>query len=337
MWVKPKGKASTTVFSPHIHAPFYLRRAMWDVVIAILPAGIAGVYFFGWSAFWVIALSVLTALITEGVSNKMMGRDLSSLADGSAVITGLLFAYNLPASAPWYVVVVGSAFAIGIAKMTFGGLGQNFMNPALAGRIFVLFAWPSVMINHWPEVKGIVNSGFFDYFTRNAGFDSFTGATPLNTLKLSAQKSATYWQLFAGNVMGSLGETSKLAILLGGIYLMVRKVITPVIPFTYIAVVALLSWIFGGLPLGQGWFSGDALYHILAGGLFLGAFFMATDWVTSPITIKGQFVFAVGLGIITVIIRLWGGYPEGVSFSIVLMNITVPLIDRWVRPRIYGK
>jgi electron transport complex protein RnfD len=336
------GKASTVLFSPHIHDRFSLHFAMWNVVLALLPAGIAGVYFFGINALKIIIISVVTALLTELLMNLLTKSQITIL-DGSAIITGLLFAYNLPPSAPWYLVVAGSFFAIAFVKWAFGGLGYNFMNPALGGRIFVLAAWSGIMVGHWSKtVPDLMKSGLSYLEASKAVIlpDAITTASPLTLLKttgLEAASSFNYWQLFWGNIPGCIGETSKLAILIGAIYLLVLKIINWEIPVIYISTVFILSWLFGGLPFGKGLFAGDPFYHILSGGLFLGAFFMATDYVTSPITFRGRVLFAVMLGILTVIIRLWGGYPEGVSYAIVIMNIFVPLIDRYITNPIYGK
>lgn len=390
-----KGKAASVAMSPHVHAPQSLHRIMWDVVIALMPATFASIYFFGYNSLRIIGLSVGTALVTEALMCLVTKRRMTVL-DGSAVITGLLFAFNLPPNSPWFLVVVGSAFAIAIVKWAFGGLGYNIMNPALGGRIFVLAAWGTYMINNWsPTIRSFVAKGDSMAAASTKILDAVSSASPLNVLKMAykaggegAVQSATnaanavssasvhatnmmtsasnwvtnavtnvsqavhaaassaapvthygytYWNMFAGNIPGCIGETSALALLIGFVYLLVRKVITPTIPVIYIGTVALLAWMFGGLPLHAGWFAGDPLYHILGGGLFLGAIFMATDYVTSPISLKGQVLYAVALGLLTVIIRLWGGYPEGVSYSIVVMNLFVPIIDRYMKPKIYGK
>ncbi len=337
------GKASTVLFSPHLHCKFSIHIVMWSVVVALLPAGIAGVYYFGLPALKIIVISTITALMTELLMN-LLTKTKVTILDGSALITGLLFAYNLPPAAPWYLVVVGSFFAIALVKWAFGGLGYNFMNPALGGRIFVIIAWSNIMVGHWSYSiwKFIGNGMDFTSASRQIiSADAITSATPLTVLKtggFEALKNANfdYWSLFIGNIPGCIGETSKLAILIGGLLLLALRLIQWEIPVIYIGTVALLSWILGGLPFGKGVFAGDPLFHILSGGLFLGAFFMATDYVTSPISFKGRFIFAFMLGILTVIIRLFGGYPEGVSYAIVIMNIFVPLIDRYVKDRIYG-
>ncbi|MGC8765010.1 MAG: RnfABCDGE type electron transport complex subunit D [Brevinematia bacterium] len=337
------GKVSTVLFSPHLHSKFSLHFAMWNVVIALLPAGIAGVYYFGLPALRIIIISVITALITELLMN-LMTKSKITIFDGSALITGLLFAYNLPPAAPWYLVIVGSFFAIALVKWAFGGLGYNFMNPALGGRIFVIIAWSNIMVGHWSyPVQKFIEKGlnFVLASQKIISPDGITGATPLTVLKaggFDAIKNANfdYWSLFVGNIPGCIGETSKIAILVGGIYLLALRIIQWEIPVIYIGTVAFLSWLLGGLPFGRGIFTGDPLFHILSGGLFLGAFFMATDYVTSPISFRGRIVFAIMLGILTVVIRLFGGYPEGVSYAIVIMNIFVPLIDRYLKDRIYG-
>ena len=337
------GKVSTVLFSPHLHDKFSLHFAMWNVVIALLPSGLAGVYYFGLPALKVITISVITALITELLMN-LMTKNRITILDGSAIITGLLFAYNLPPVAPWYLVIVGSFFAISIVKWAFGGLGYNFMNPALGGRIFVIIAWSNIMVGHWsyPLQRFIEKGLSFTLASKQIILpDAITSASPLTVLKSGGFKAIKeggfdYWSLFVGKIPGCIGETSKLAILIGGIYLLALGIIQWEIPVIYIGTVAFLSWLLGGLPFGMGIFTGNALFHILSGGLFLGAFFMATDYVTSPISFKGRVLFAIMLGILTVVIRLFGGYPEGVSYAIVIMNIFVPLIDRYLKDRIYG-
>ncbi len=364
MAVAPKGKTSTVLFSPHIHVPFDTPKIMWAVNIAMLPAAIAAVYFFGFAALKIMAVSVGVAVVTEALMNLIMKQKISVL-DGSAVITGLLFAFNMPPAVPLYVVIVGSAFSIAIVKMLFGGLGYNIMNPALGGRVFVLAAWSTAMVNNWsPTIRALVDKGTSFKEASAQIVDSVSSASALNNLKgmyetvskaadtvntagtniVEAVTKATpanvmysYRDLFWGNVPGCIGETSAFAILLGGLMLMLARVIKWHIPIIYIGTVALLTWFLGGLPLGKGVFTGDALYHVLSGGLMLGAFFMATDYVTSPMSKKGMVIYAVALGVLTTIIRLWGGYPEGVSYSIVIMNFFVPIIDKYIKPKIYGR
>lgn len=341
---KAAGKAGSVINSPHIHAPVSVNGIMWIVVLALLPAAFASVYFFGLNSVRIITISLATALVTELLMNLIMKRPVS-VHDGSAVITGLLFAFNLPPAAPWYLVVAGSFFSIAIVKWAFGGLGYNFMNPALGGRIFVLAAWSGIMIGQWsPTIRGFTAQGMSlaEASSKIVGLDAITTATPLNTLKTGGWDAVqgagfnNYWELFIGNRPGCIGETSSLAILIGALFLLLFRVISWQIPVIYIGTVALLTWIFGGTTQGMDLFTGDPLYQVLSGGLMLGAFFMATDPVTSPISVRGKVVFAVFLGVLTVVIRLWGGYPEGVSYAIVFMNIFVPLIDRFTKERIYG-
>jgi electron transport complex protein RnfD len=376
---KAEGKAAVVPFSPHIHSGASTTRIMWDVVIALMPAGIVGVWLFGKGALVTIGISVGTALVTELLANLLLKR-VPTVLDGSAVITGLLFAYNLPPAAPWYVTAAGAFFSVAVVKWAFGGLGSNFMNPALGGRIFVMAAWPAVMINHWslpvdsfaaqhPAVVANVSmkismvtnrdeivapvTNYLTNFATNfltraeaaaktVSVDALTSATPLTTLKFhgwDGVQGLGFDQLlprFLGNVPGCIGETSAAALLLGAVYLVARRAIKVHISLVFIATAALLSWVFGGLPFHSGLFTGHPLYHVLSGGLLLGAFFMATDPVTSPITFAGGIVFGALMGVLTVVIRLWGGSPEGVSYAIVLANIFVPFIDRLTRGRIYG-
>ncbi|MDI3538024.1 MAG: H+/Na+-translocating ferredoxin:NAD+ oxidoreductase subunit [Bacillota bacterium] len=302
--------------SPHIRAAETVDRLMWQVIIALIPAAAVSVYFFGIRSLVLMLVGVASAVLTEALVQKALKKEIT-IADGSAALTGLLLAFNVPANAPWWMVAVGAAFAIAVVKQTFGGLGANFVNPALAARAFMLAAWPQHMTGRFP-----------------VPLDSITAATPLAILKGTATGTLpSYLDLFIGNVGGVLGETSALALLVGGAYLIWQKVIDWRTPAGFIGTVALLTWIFGGKG---GLFTGDPLYHVLAGGLILGAFFMATDYVTSPITPKGRLIFGIGCGFITVLIRLWGGYPEGVSYSILLMNLVVPFLDRWTLPRVYG-
>ena len=302
--------------SPHIRAEETVDWLMWQVVIALLPAAISSVYFFGFRSLFLMVLGVATAVLTEAAVEKALGKEIT-IKDGSAAVTGLLLAFNVPANAPWWLVVLGAIFAIAVVKQTFGGLGYNFVNPALTARAFLLAAWPQYLAGNFP-----------------LPLDTITGATPLAILDGTAAGTLpSYLDLFLGNVGGVLGETSALALLVGGLYLIWQKVIDWRTPVAFIGTVAVLSWAFGG---NGGLFTGDPLYHVLAGGLMLGAFFMATDYVTSPVTPKGRLGFGVGCGIITVLIRLWGGYPEGVAYSILLMNLLVPFLERWTAPRVYG-
>jgi electron transport complex protein RnfD len=303
--------------SPHLHKDESVSKIMWLVVVSLVPAGMAGVFIFGLSAFWAIVLGVISALITEGILQIFTKRKVTIL-DGSAFLTGLLLAYNLPPKVPFWLPIVGSIFAIAIGKQVFGGLGQNIFNPALVGRVFLMASWPKYMTT----------------FTKPLNFDAVTSATPLALLKDGKPLGdISYLKLILGNRGGCIGEVCILALLLGAAFLLIRGYISWHIPITYIFTVGIFTYIFGGA---DGLFSGDGLFHILSGGLILGAFFMATDYVTSPLTRKGQIIFGVGCGLLTAIIRLWGGYPEGASYAILMMNAATPIIDRYTKNRIYG-
>jgi len=293
---------------------------MWAVVLSLLPAGVWGVYAFGLNALWVIITAILSAVATEIILQKFSNKKITVL-DGSAFLTGLLLAYNLPAGVPLWIPAAGSIFAIFVGKFVFGGLGKNIFNPALAGRAFLMASWPVYMTT------------FSKPFNTSGGVDAITSATPLMLLKEGKTVgNINYLDLFLGNKGGCIGEVCIIALLLGAAFLFVKKYISWHIPLTYIATVGIFTFIFGK----SGLFSGDWLFYILSGGLILGAFFMATDYVTSPLTNKGQVIFGIGCGLLTVIIRLWGGYPEGVCYAILIMNAAVPLIDRYTRTRIYG-
>jgi len=285
---------------PHLKDSVSVREIMFAVVIALLPATAFGVWAFGLNALLMIITSICTAVITEYLALKLMGKKF--LMDGSAVVTGLLFTLTLPPTLPLWAAAVGAAVAISIGKCAFGGLGYNIFNPALIGRAFLMLSWPSLMTS-WVMPSTLT-----------------TGATPL------AGATAGYADLFLGNVAGSIGEISKLALLIGGLFLIAMKYIDWRVPLFYIGTVGVLT-----LALGQ-----DPIFHMLAGGLFLGAFFMATDYTTTPITKKGKVIFAIGAGSLVVAIRLFGGLPEGVAYSILIMNAFSPLIERVTRPRVYG-
>lgn len=307
--------------SPHLRQRETVSGVMLDVIIALVPAGIAGIYFFGLRALWVIAVSVLSCILFEWIWSKLLKKP-STAGDLSAVVTGLLLAYNLPPTMPLWMVAIGALFAIIIVKQMFGGLGHNFMNPALAGRAFLLAAWATQMTK-WtaPSIWGM---------------DAVSQATPLALMKDGKwAEMPSMLNAFLGNIGGCIGETSAALLLLGGIYLMIRKVISYRTPAAFIGTVAVLTLIFGG---GTSFQSAVNImgYHLVTGGLFLGAIFMATDYTTSPVTAWGQVIMGVGCGIITTVIRLTGGYPEGVSYSILLMNIATPLIDKFTTPRVFG-
>lgn len=310
------GQKLAITSSPHLTGPKTVRNLMLDVVLALVPASIAAVVLFGMRALLVIVASVGTAVVSEFLYQKAVKRDVT-VGDYSAVITGLLVALTLPPGVPLYVPVVGSAFAIVIAKQIFGGLGTNFVNPALAGRAFVMAAWPLQMQRSWIEPLA---------------YDATSAATPLVAFKVGGETPAIT-DLLIGSRLGSLGETCIAALLLGAAYLLARGVIDWTIPAGYLGTLALGTWIFGK---SGAYFQGDPLTAVLLGGAVLGAFFMATDYVTSPVTPKGRLYMGIGAGFITLLIRLWGGYPEGVTYGILFMNLVTPLIDRFVVPRYYG-
>jgi electron transport complex protein RnfD len=309
---------------------------MLDVIIALLPAAIAGIYFFGLRALAVILVTISSCVISEYLARKAMKRE-ATIGDLSAVVTGLLLALNLPPTIPFWIAAIGGVVAIVIVKQMFGGLGQNFMNPALAARVVLLVAYTEQMTN-WINPKGVdaISTATPLEIAKNsligATADVVGGATQVGDVALQAAEMPTYLQLFLGQVGGCIGETSALALLLGALYLLARKVIGLQIPLTFIGTTALFTWIFGGETL----FTGDFLYHVLAGGLILGAFYMATDYATCPVTNKGRIIMGIGCGILTGIIRLYTNYPEGVSFAIILMNVVVPLIDRFIVPKSFG-
>jgi len=296
--------------SPHIRSNQTVKSIMRDVVIALVPATLYSVYIFRVNALITILLAIITAVATEAVIQKIRKKPIT-ISDWSAVITGLLLAFNLPASVPWWIPVIGAIFAIAIVKHAFGGLGQNFMNPALAARAFLVASWP-VEMTSWIS----------------PGVDAVSAATPLTLWGDKMQPSMI--DLFIGNVGGSLGETSALLLIIGGIYLLYRGVIKITIPGMYIGTFAVLTFIFSGFDFTF------TLYSLVSGGLMLGAIYMATDYVSSPVNTKGQLIFAFGCGLITFVIRTYGGMAEGVSFSILLMNVATPIIERYTTPKVFG-
>ncbi len=316
--------------SPHIHDNMNVKKVMYMVIIALMPAFISAVYFFGTRALIHTVVGVVFAVLSEYVFN-IIWKKPQTIADGSAVITGMLLAFNVPPTSPYWMTAAGSVFAIIIAKMVFGGLGYNFINPALAGRAFLMASWPSYMTHFSPigRIKDLSGTGI----------DAVSSATPLNVLRLYGDSYAsalnsmsTIKHLIFGNIGGVIGETSAIALLIGAVFLLIMKIIDWRIPVAYIGTVIVISGIFyfaGISPL-------TPMFHVFAGGLILGAFFMATDMVTSPVTPLGRWIFGIGCGIITMIIRQWGGYPEGVSYSILLMNVATPLIDRLTMPKVFG-
>ncbi len=302
--------------SPHIRSGESTKRIMLDVVIALLPALIAGVWYFGLNALLITIVAVLSAVAAEAAMQSIMKRPIT-VNDLSAVVTGILVAFNVPPTAPLWMVSIGSIFAIAIVKQCFGGVGHNFINPALAARAMLLASWPQKM-TAWIT----------------PGIDAITTTTPLALAKgteVVGQPLPSIMDLFVGNVGGCIGETSAALLLLGGLYLMLRGVINYRVPASFIGTVGILAFLFSGLDMNM------AVYHIFAGGLFLGAFFMATDYSSSPMTAKGQIIMGIGCGVITAVIRFYGGYPEGVSYSILLMNVATPLIDRYTMPKKFGE
>lgn len=309
--------------SPHTHAKTSVSGIMLDVIIALLPALCCSVYFFGWKALLLVATCVATCLVTEAICRLAMKRE-GTIGDLSAVLTGLLLALNLPPDLPLWMAICGSVFAIGVAKQVFGGLGYNPFNPALAGRAFMLISFTGAMTT-WSKSGWMVSAG---------QLDASTTATPLAFIKKGAEgfdwSQATFLKdLFVGNVNGCLGEVSALALLIGAAYLIAKRVITWHIPVAFIATVFFYALIHGGVP---------PLVHVLSGGVILGACFMATDYVTSPVTAKGKLIFGCGCGLLTMLIRTApnGAYPEGVSFSILIMNAFTPLINRFTQPKVFG-
>lgn len=297
--------------SPHIRSDETTQKLMLDVIIALVPALAASIYYFGIKAAVLVIVAAISSVATEYVFQRFMNRPIT-VTDLSALVTGILLAFNLPAEAPWWTAVAGSVFAIGIVKQLFGGIGFNFLNPALAGRAFLMSSWST-------HIAG----GFIDPAT-----DAVSSATPLTLLKGTASgQLPSLWDMFMGNIPGVIGETSAILLLVGGIYLIYRGTIKWIIPVFYIGTVAVIALITD---------AGSMPYHVLGGGLILGAFFMATDYSTSPVTDKGKIIFAVGAGLLTMLIRKLGGYPEGVSYSILLMNILTPMIDKYVRPHVFG-
>ena len=312
--------------SPHIHSKTSTRSLMLDVVIALLPSVLVTVLFYGWSALAVLASCVISCVLLEYLITRYLMKRPSTIGDLSALVTGIILALNLPPTTPWWVAVIGSIVAIGVAKMTFGGLGQNVFNPAITGRVFLLISFPVAMTT-WGGAKGFIG-----------GADAVTGATPLGIVKEGLLQGQTLDQIFAANdfsylqmlfvnIGGSAGEISAIAVILGFIYMLARRVIRPYITLS-------ISGIFWLIDPSQ---YTDPLFNLLTGGVLLGSVFMATDYVTSPMSDKGGIIFGVGIGIITMLIRYFGSYPEGMSFAILIMNSTVPLINRFCKQKKFGR
>lgn len=335
--------------SPHVHTDDSVKKLMYGVIYAMIPAILVSVYFFGLDAIRVMLISVVACLMIEYFVEKYLLKGKGSISDGSAIITGILLAFNVPSNLPWYIIVIGAIVAIGIGKMSFGGVGKNIFNPALVGRVFLLISFP-VQMTSWPVAKPMFTASLTD---------AITGPTPLGALKEELKKDGTTVQSIIqngisyiqdgekvvyhipstidqviGNMGGSLGEVSAVALLIGAIYMLIRKIITWEIPVSYLGTVVVFAGILWMVNPDQ---FVNPLFHLITGGLLLGAFFMATDMVSSPMSSKGQLVFGIGLGILTVLIRVFGAYPEGVSFAILIMNAFVPLIDRGFKPVRFGE
>jgi len=336
MEMTKKEKPLIVSISPHIKSEESVSRIMWSVNLSLLPALVMAVYFFGPRAFFITAVCIISAVLSEYYMQKVLKRKIT-IGDGSAFLTGLLLGMNLPASL-WslnpftiHVPVIGSFVAIVITKQLFGGLGYNVFNPALIGRAFLLISFPKLM-TIWSEPTAAF-----------VALDSKTTATPLGILKeegveklmeVFGDKINLYMQLLIGHRGGCIGETSIIALLIGAAFLIYRGYITWHIPVSFVGTVAVLAWVFGGK--GTGLFTGDPILHLLSGGLILGAFFMATDYVTCPSVKKGQIIFGIGCGALTILIRLKGAYPEGVMFAILLMNCFAPIIDRGFKTKVFG-
>lgn len=319
--------------SPHIFGKETTRKLMFGVVLALTPSLLASLYFFGWGALIVTITSVSSCIAFEYVIQKFILRKPVSVTDGSALVTGLLLAFNLPSNLPIFIIIIGALVSIGIAKMTFGGLGNNPFNPALVGRVFLLISFP-VQMTSWP-----VPTGFRNSFT-----DAVTGATPLGIMKEGLRNGEnvsnlmdqipSHLQMFYGRMGGSMGEVAAIALLIGLAWLLYKKIISWHIPVAVIGSVAIFTFILWTLDPEK---NADPLFHLLTGGVLLGAIFMATDYVTSPMSKRAMIIYGIGIGVITVIIRVYGAYPEGVSFAILIMNAFVPLMNTYLKPKISGR
>lgn len=349
--------------SPQYHDEASTSRIMWSVTACLLPAAAWGVYVFGMYALWVMVMATVAAVATEWAIATVLNR--STLHDGSAVLTGLLIGMNMPPEIPVIIPMIASVFAVAVVKWTFGGLGNNWMNPALAGRVFVFFSWTGEM-TRWtyprtlgpvdatsaPTLLGAVKSGVVESggsigspirYLQETGFprSSFDARATewlnsgfLGDLGITLPEG--YIDPFVGNIPGCIGEVSALLLMLGAVYLFAKKIVTWEIPTGFFLVFALFTWVFGGTVHGTGFFSGDVLFQILAGGFMLGIFYMATDMVTSPMSSSGMLIYGAGIGFLTFLIRFYGSFPEGISLAIILMNIFSPIINRYTKPRRYG-
>lgn len=320
--------------SPHVHSGDSIEKNMYGVLVALLPAFICSVLFFGMGALVVTLTSVIACLVFEYLIQKLLLKQQPTIFDGSALITGVLLAFNVPSNLPVWIIIIGALVAIGIGKMSFGGLGCNIFNPALVGRVFLLISFP-VQMTTWPVASGL-NTPYLD---------AQTGATPLALMKealksgqsvsdvMTSGAIGSYRDLFLGNMGGSLGEIAAIALLIGFVYMLFRKIITWHIPVTIFATVFVFA---GILHLCNPEQFADPVFHLLTGGMMLGAIFMATDYVTSPMSKSGMIVYGVGIGILTTVIRLFGSYPEGMSFAIFIMNGVTPLINSYMKPKHFG-
>ncbi len=319
--------------SPHAHGKETTQKLMLGVVVALLPALFTSIFYFGWGAVIVTATSVASCLLFEYLIQRFIFRKPVTITDGSALVTGILLAFNVPSNLPVFITIIGAFVSIAIAKMTFGGLGNNPFNPALVGRVFMLISFP-VQMTSWPVPKGFA-TGYAD---------AVTGATPLAIVKEGLKNGEPMQQLisqipapaqmFLGNMGGSMGEVAAVALLIGFIWLLYKKIITWHIPVSVIGSLVIFTTI---LWLTDPEKNANPLFHLLAGGVLLGAIFMATDYVTSPMNPKSMIIYGCGIGILTVIIRVWGAYPEGVSFAILIMNAFVPLMNAYIKPKRFGE
>jgi len=319
-------KILTISGSPHVHSDESVKKIMWSVVIALIPAFVVSIFYFGFPVVVLTAVSIGCCLLFEYLIQRFIMHVPTTISDGSAVVTGMLLAFNVPANLPIWIMIVGALVAIGVAKMPFGGLGHNPFNPALVARVFLLISFPVAMTT-WPTAHPVWNA-----------VNAVTGPTPLGILKESASVNMadmpSYANLLIGQMGGSFGEVSAIALLIGAGFLAWRKIISWHIPVTFILTVFIFSGIFWLIDPTQ---YVSPFFHLLTGGLILGACFMATDMVTSPTSPVGMIVFGCGCGLLTIIIRMFGAYPEGVSFSILLMNAVVPLLNKWFKPKTYAK
>ena len=319
--------------APHVFGKDTTRSLMLDVIIALSPALVASIYFFGYGAIIVTLTSVVSCLLFEYLIQRFIMKGPVTISDGSAIVTGLLLAFNVPSNLPVFIIITGSLVSIGIAKMTFGGLGNNPFNPALVGRVFLLISFP-VQMTSWP-----VPSGFMTGYS-----DAVTGATPLSVIKEGLRNGEpvsklmdqvpSHMQMFYGHMGGSMGEVAAAALLLGLIYMLIRKTITWHIPAAVLGSVAVFTAILWLINPDK---NADPMFHLLTGGVMLGAIFMATDYVTSPMSYKAMIIYGIGIGVLTVIIRVFGAYPEGVSFAILIMNAFVPLMNKYIKPKRFGE